>query len=118
MSSPLSDVFSEIFLLSMDRAVTRHANRANLHRLHDDLWIRGPQDECVKAWHALAEFTHVLGLKINENRFGSVVISQNKRVPSAVASHKKHVPEENVPGSNVWEEKLPSSGNISGAFRT
>ena len=35
-SSPLADVFSEVALFSMDRAVTRHVKGVNLHRLHDD----------------------------------------------------------------------------------
>ena len=55
MSSPLADVFSEVVFFSMDRAIADYAKGANLHRLHDDFWIWGPQDECVKALHAVTE---------------------------------------------------------------
>ena len=119
LSSPLADVFSEVVLFSMDRAVSRYAKGANLHRLHDDFWIWGSQDECVKAWHAVAEFNRVMGLEINKDKSGSVVISQNKTVPSAVAPHKKPA----TLGNSVRNRKqfaeepesLPS-GNIAWGF--
>lgn len=101
----------------MDRAVTRYAKGANLHRLHDDFWIWGPRDECVKAWHAVAALTRVVGLEINEDKSGSAVISQDKSVPGAVAPHKKPPPGSNVPGAESSEEmvSLPS-GNIAWGF--
>lgn len=117
MSSPLADVFSEVVLFSMDRAVTRYAKGAYLHRLHDDFWIWGPQEECVKAWHAVAVFTRVIGLNINKDKSGSAIISQKKTVPSAVAPHKKPVPGGNMSGENSSEEtvSLPP-GNIAWGF--
>ena len=71
MSSPLANVFSEVVLFSMERAITRYAKDGLLHRLHDDFWIWGLQDECVKAWHAVAELTRVMGLDSNEDKPGS-----------------------------------------------
>ena len=119
LSSPLADVFSEVVLFSMDRAVSHYAKGANLHRLHDDFWIWGSQDECVRAWRAVAEFNRVMGLEINKDKSGSVVISQNKTIPSAVAPHKKPIPVENSPrGWKQSAEELESlpSGNIAWGF--
>ena len=101
----------------MDRAVSRSARGANLHRLHDDFWIWGAQDECVKAWHAVAEFNRVMGLEINEDKSGSVVISQTKTVSGAVAPHKKLITGGNKPGAQIPQEteSLPS-GNIAWGF--
>ena len=119
LSSPLADVFSEVVLFSMDRAVSHYAKGANLHRLHDDFWIWGSQDECVRAWRAVAEFNRVMGLEINKDKSGSVVISQNKTIPSAVAPHKKPTPVENSPrGWKQSAEELESlpSGNVAWGF--
>lgn len=117
LSSPLADVFTEVVLFSMDRAVSRSAKGANLHRLHDDFWIWGPQDECVKAWHAVAEFNRVMGLEVNEDKSGSVLISQNKTVPGTVTPHKKPTMGGKVPGAKILEGtvSLPL-GNIAWGF--
>lgn len=117
LSSPLADVFTEVVLFSMDRAVSRYAKGANLHRLHDDFWIWGPQDECVKAWRAVAEFNRVMGLEINEDKSGSVVIAQDKTASGAAAPHKKHTAGGNVPGAPSSEGALAlPSGNIAWGF--
>ena len=117
MSSPLADVFSEVVLFSMDRSVTRFAKDANLHRLHDDFWIWGPQDACSKAWHAVAEFTRVMGLDINKDKSGSAVVSQKKTLPSTVAPHQKPVLGEMILGGSSSEDmvSLPA-GNIAWGF--
>ena len=41
------DVFSEVVLFSMDRAVTRYAKDAPLHRLHDDFLDLGSPETNV-----------------------------------------------------------------------
>ena len=117
MSSPLADVFSEVVLFCMDRAVAHHAKGANLHRLHDDFWIWGPQDECVKAWHAVTHFTRVMGLDINEDKSGSVVISRDKTTPAIATPQKKADHGKTLSGPDPPDEKtgLPS-GNIAWGF--
>ena len=122
MSSPLADVFSEVVLFSMDRAVNHNAKGANLHRLHDDFWIWGSGDECVKAWHAVTEFTRIMGLDINMDKSGSVLIARNKVLSGAPASsapapHRNSAAAGSPPGSISSEEKasLPS-GNIAWGF--
>ncbi len=117
MSSPLADVFSEVVLFSMDCAVRYHAKGVNLHRLHDDFWIWGPQEECVKAWNAVIDFTRVMGLDLNKDKSGSVVMSQDKIISSAAAPHKKPPTRGNMSEPNSLEERasLPS-GNIAWGF--
>lgn len=118
MSSPLDDVFTEVVLFCMDRAVARRAKGVQLHRQHDDFWLWGPENECIKAWDAVTEFNRVMGLDINIGKSGSVVISQKKVDPVAVVPHKKPATGgENVPGATSCEDKESlSSGDVAWGF--
>jgi hypothetical protein len=71
MSHTLSDCFGEAVLFCMDYAVNYNTDGAYLYRLHDDFWLWGQEDTCVKAWNCMTEFTRVMGLELNEEKTGT-----------------------------------------------
>ncbi|KAM0332983.1 hypothetical protein ACHAQA_001640 [Verticillium albo-atrum] len=74
LSTPIADFFAESMLFCLDFAVNEKADGARLYRLHDDMWIWGPDKMCVAAWSAITEFTDLMGLAINEEKTGSATI--------------------------------------------
>ncbi|KAI4186143.1 MAG: hypothetical protein LQ348_004272 [Seirophora lacunosa] len=77
----LSDAFGESVLFCLDFAVNQ-ATHTNLYRLHDDLWFWGQEDVCVKAWATIGEFAKTMGLSVNEEKTGSVQITDQPNEPS------------------------------------
>jgi hypothetical protein len=88
LSSPLADFLSESTLFCLDFAVNQKADGVRLYRLHDDMWLWGSQETCVKGWKAMTEFANIMGLDFNEDKTGSAVILKDgtaaARVPSAL----------------------------------
>ncbi|KAI4131894.1 MAG: hypothetical protein LQ341_006325 [Variospora aurantia] len=71
----LSDALGESVLFCLDFAVNQ-ATHTNLYRFHDDLWFWGQEDVCVKAWATIGEFAKTMGLSVNEEKTGSVQVTQ------------------------------------------
>lgn len=71
LSTPLADVFGESLLFCVDFAVNQMADGARLYRLHDDMWLWGDTEACVKSWGVLKECASVLGLDFNLEKTGS-----------------------------------------------
>lgn len=74
LSTPLADVFGESLLFCVDFAVNQKANGTRLYRLHDDMWLWGNTEACVKSWEVLGECASVLGLDFNFEKTGSASI--------------------------------------------
>lgn len=84
LSTPLADVFGEALLFCVDFAVNQKADGIRLYRLHDDMWLWGSTEACVKGWEALSECASVLGLDFNLEKTGSAPILQ---VEGSLDSH-------------------------------
>ena len=61
----------------MDYTVNRHTDGAFLYRLHDDFWFWGNEATCVKAWKAMSDFANTVGLEFNEEKTGTVQITND-----------------------------------------
>lgn len=81
MSSPLADFCSELILFSMDFAVWQCTSGLRLYRLHDDFWLWGPEDACVRGWSTMADFAKVMGLAFNAEKSGCTRVSKNITTP-------------------------------------
>lgn len=79
LSTPLADVFGESLLFCVDFAVNQKANGTRLYRLHDDMWLWGNTEACVKGWEVLGECAGVLGLDFNFEKTGSAPILGTER---------------------------------------
>lgn len=75
ISHVLSASIGEALFFVLDFAVNQTTS-ANLYRFHDDLWFWGQEDTTVKAWKAIKRFAEVTGLSMNEEKTGSIQITQ------------------------------------------
>ena len=75
MSHVLSSALGEAVLFCLDFAVNRRTKGGVLYRFHDDLWLWGQENVCVDGWRAIQEFADVMGLHLNEEKTGSVQIT-------------------------------------------
>ncbi|KZL85468.1 hypothetical protein CI238_06679 [Colletotrichum incanum] len=96
LSTPLADFVAETMLFCMDFAVNQQADGCRLYRLHDDMWLCGGLDMCVRAWETMTEFVELTGLAFNEEKTGSVRIAAQGGKPNQRLS--KGLPE----GDVVW----------------
>ncbi|KAI4715724.1 hypothetical protein E4T48_08091 [Aureobasidium sp. EXF-10727] len=84
ISQTLSDVFGEIVLACLDFAVSKATKgRCQLYRFHDDVWFWGQKGDCEVAWEAIKKFTDVMGLALNEEKTGSVHVSDKSEKASS-----------------------------------
>ncbi|KAK6219791.1 hypothetical protein QIS74_05293 [Colletotrichum tabaci] len=74
LSTPLADFVAETMLFCMDFAVNQRADGCRLYRLHDDMWLWGGLETCVRAWETMTEFVELAGLEFNEDKTGSARI--------------------------------------------
>lgn len=79
LSTPLADFFGETLLFCVDFAVNQKADGLRLYRLHDDMWLWGNADACVKGWKAMAHFAGVVGLDFNLDKTGCARILKSGR---------------------------------------
>jgi hypothetical protein len=85
ISQTLSDVFGEIILACLDFAVSKATEgRCQLYRFHDDVWFWGQKGDCEVAWEALEKFTAMMGLALNEEKTGSIHVSDKDEEPSSI----------------------------------
>lgn len=69
-------LFGELIIFAMDLAVNQEAEML-LYRLHDDLWLFGEPEKCVKAWKVMERCARVMGVEFNESKTGSVCLSSD-----------------------------------------
>lgn len=94
LSTPLADVFGESMLFCVDFAVNKKADGTRLYRLHDDMWLWGNTEACVKGWEVLGECASVLGLDFNFEKTGSApILGAERKLDSDLA---KALPEGDV----------------------
>ena len=78
---PMAHVFEkllgELVLFFMDLAVNQEANML-LYRFHDDLWLAGKPQDCVKAWQTMEKFATLMGLEFNKHKTGSVYLVEGE----------------------------------------
>ena len=86
-SHVLSDVLGEAVLFSLDVSVNKATDGQLFYRMHDDCWFWSPDHaSCVKAWAAINKFTDAMGLKINSNKAGTVLVTHENSKPKPVDS--------------------------------
>lgn len=88
ISHALSTSMGEAVLFVLDFAVNQSTS-ANLYRFHDDLWFWGQEDTTAKAWKAIKRFAEVTGLSMNEDKTGSIHITE---VPTKTPSPDTELP--------------------------
>ncbi|KAI1438585.1 hypothetical protein GGR50DRAFT_685279 [Xylaria sp. CBS 124048] len=69
-------LIGEMVLFIMDLAVNK-ATGMLLYRLHDDLFLCGEPSRCARAWKEMAEFADVMGVEFNDNKTGSVYLTNS-----------------------------------------
>ncbi|OZJ06095.1 hypothetical protein BZG36_01132 [Bifiguratus adelaidae] len=75
ISHPLSTLCGEILLFFMETAVNQQTGLL-LSRVHDDFWFwHHKQDKVIKAWQIMQEYATLVGLKFNDKKSGSAVIT-------------------------------------------
>ncbi|KAL9636896.1 MAG: hypothetical protein Q9204_002079 [Flavoplaca sp. TL-2023a] len=75
-SSPLADCLSELMLFCLDYSCWQRTSGLRLYRLHDDFWLWGSEDACVRGWFAITDFAKVMGLELNKEKTGCVRVSK------------------------------------------
>ncbi|KAI4276248.1 MAG: hypothetical protein LQ337_002612 [Flavoplaca oasis] len=75
-SSPLADCLSELMLFCLDYSCWQRTSGLRLYRLHDDFWLWGNEDACVRGWSAMMDFAKVMGLELNKEKTGCVRVSK------------------------------------------
>ncbi|KXG53372.1 reverse transcriptase [Penicillium griseofulvum] len=66
----------ELILFFMDLAVRRETG-VLLYRLHDDIWLSGQPQKCAQSWEVMQKFANITGLMFNNNKTGSVYLSNS-----------------------------------------
>ena len=72
----LGDALTESVLFCLDFAVNK-ATESVIYRLHDDLWYFGEKSATVEAWKAIQRFAQTMGLRLNEEKTGSIELVGN-----------------------------------------
>ncbi|OJJ07536.1 hypothetical protein ASPVEDRAFT_142329 [Aspergillus versicolor CBS 583.65] len=83
MAHASEKLIGELVLFFMDFAVNSRTGML-LYRLHDDIWLCGEPSKCAKAWEVMGRFAEVTGLEFNDNKTGSVYLSDS--IDPAVAN--------------------------------
>lgn len=74
MSHILSDALGEAILFCLDFAVNKVTGGADLYRFHDDLWVWGQEETCIRAWKTMKTFSETMGLELNMSKTASTRI--------------------------------------------
>ncbi|TVY87460.1 hypothetical protein LAWI1_G008506 [Lachnellula willkommii] len=82
LGTPLSDFFAESVLFCLDFAFNQETEGARLYRLHDDIWFWGSEERCVKGWNTILKVSGMMGLEMNEEKTGSVIITSKTETSS------------------------------------
>ena len=74
-SHALSSLFGETLLFLLDVLVNQKCNGMRIYRIADEFWFwSDATDDVTKAWETMNTYGKMVGLKINENRSGSVSV--------------------------------------------
>lgn len=71
-------LIGELILFFMDLAVNKGTGML-LYRLHDDIWLSGEPEKCVKAWDIMQKFAKITGLEFNRHKSGSAYLGDSIR---------------------------------------
>lgn len=74
-SHALSSLFGETLLFLLDFLINQRCNGMRIYRIADEFWFWNDVSENVtKAWETMLTYGKMVGLKIKENRSGSVSV--------------------------------------------
>ncbi|KAL2420071.1 hypothetical protein ABEF95_000363 [Exophiala dermatitidis] len=105
MSHALSDVFGEVVLFVMDFAVNK-ATQSYIYRLHDDFWLWGTEDVCLRGWQAMTAFASVMGIEFNSEKTGTVTWKGGADAMTGQSSKAVSTPELGKHDQSVCSDKL------------
>ncbi|KAJ5756079.1 reverse transcriptase [Penicillium manginii] len=71
-------LIGELILFFMDLAVNKGTGIL-LYRLHDDIWLSGESEKCIKAWDIMQNFAQITGLEFNRHKSGSAYLGDSMR---------------------------------------
>lgn len=87
-SHTLSSLFGETLLFLLDLLVNQKCNGMRIYRISDEFWFWGDVTENVtKAWDTMNTYGKMVGLKIKEDRSGSVSIYSNEALSKLQTSN-------------------------------
>ncbi|XP_037041411.1 uncharacterized protein LOC119078070 [Bradysia coprophila] len=102
-SHVLSSLFEETLLFLLDFYVNQQCNGMKIYRLDNEFWFWSNITTSVnKAWNMMTKYGEVIGLKINENRSGSVtvysddVLSKMEKPIESTVSGPSPLPQKNI----------------------
>ncbi|KAK9708845.1 hypothetical protein K7432_009384 [Basidiobolus ranarum] len=96
VSHLLSTIFAETILFGLDLYIVRSTG-IFLYRIHDDLWFWDSDGSKVElAWSNMKKFSDIMGLKLNQEKSGSVTVFSAEKL-------------KNIATSNILENELPSN---------
>ncbi|KAK9761073.1 hypothetical protein K7432_014290 [Basidiobolus ranarum] len=114
ISHLLSTIFAETILFGLDLYIVRSTG-IFLYRIHDDLWFWDSDSSKVElAWNNMKKFSDIMGLKLNQEKSGSVTIFSADKLQDIAASSnlnqfplsKEHL-EKDVPPIYYGQGSLP-----------
>lgn len=84
----LSLLIKEMLLFLLDLLVSQRCNGMRIYRISDQFWFWGDvMDYVSKTWETMNTYGRMIGLKINENRSGSVMIYSNQALTKVLATN-------------------------------
>ncbi|TVY45405.1 hypothetical protein LSUB1_G000775 [Lachnellula subtilissima] len=75
LSTSLCDFFAESVLFCLDFVFNQKTEGARLYRLHENIWFWGSEERCLKGWNTILKVSSMMGLEMNEEKTGSVMIT-------------------------------------------
>jgi len=91
-SHALSNLFGETLMFFLEFLINRKFKGMRLFRIKDEFWYWSPEAEiATRAWDTIQSYGKMVGLKINENRSGSVAVYAEGKVPGGNENNEKIV---------------------------
>ncbi len=86
---------------------SRKCNGLRLYRISDELWFWSHEQDAVKlAWDAISKFGGMVGLKVNSNRSGSVIVLSEQIFGSMFPTEEfSALPGKLIPGEDPLPQK-------------
>lgn len=106
ISHTLSTAFGELLLFVLDFAVNQETQGCNIYRFFDDIHFWGQPESCVKAWHTIQNFSHIMGLTLNEEKSGSFQCSNpgmDTKIPNSLPTGEVHWGFLKLVGNGEWQ---------------
>ncbi|KAG0172087.1 hypothetical protein DFQ28_008514 [Apophysomyces sp. BC1034] len=96
----LSTLFGECLLFLMEADVYQKT-RIRIHRVHDDLFLGGKQEQVKEAWATMSKFAEMACLKFNMEKSGSALIYKDGDGSSAAPFGPEPLPQSTVRWSSL-----------------